>query len=231
MTREDPERERRRLIEFYSQQLDGELEKVAKQAYELTDIARDALRAELARRGLVVEFVEQAPVVVRPLPPPMPGDPLPEVPAPEPALVGGELELRKRVTVRKFRDLPKALLAKTSLESAGIDSVLIDANVVRLDWFWSNLMGGVKLQVDPEDAESATEILDQPIPENLDIPGIGVYQQPRCPKCGSFDVAFQELDEPVAYVTAYFNFPIPWKRPAWRCHSCNAEWEDDEVSP
>ena len=48
----DPEQERQRLAEFYSQQMDGELEKVAEQAYELTDLARQALRAEMSRRGL-----------------------------------------------------------------------------------------------------------------------------------------------------------------------------------
>jgi len=108
--------------------------------------------------------------------------------------------------------------------------MLIDDNVVRLDWFWSNLIGGIKLQVDPENVEAAQMILDQPIPETLDVPGIGAYEQPRCPKCQSLDVTFQELDEPVAYTSAYFNVPIPWTRRAWRCHSCNVEWEDDGLS-
>ena len=44
----DPEQERLRLVEFYSYQMDGELEKVAGQAYDLTDVAREALRAEMS---------------------------------------------------------------------------------------------------------------------------------------------------------------------------------------
>lgn len=190
MTKIDPEQERQRLVQFYSRQMDGELEKVASQAYELTDVAREVLRAELVHRGLTVEMVERAPVILRELPPPVPGDPVPEPPQSEPPQAGRELELRSLVTIRQFRDLPEALLAKTSLASAGIESVLADDNVVRMDWFWSNLLGGIKLKVDPENAESANEILDQPIPETLDVPGIGEYQQPRCPKCGSLDVAF-----------------------------------------
>jgi hypothetical protein len=63
----DPEQERQRLAEFYSRQLDGELEKIARQAYELTAPAREALRAELAKRGLRVELAE--PPVVVPGPP------------------------------------------------------------------------------------------------------------------------------------------------------------------
>jgi len=233
MARIDPEQERRRLNEFYSGQLDGELEKVATQAYELTELAREALRAELTRRGLTADLIETAPVIARKELPVQPGDPPPETPRltqpPEP---DGERELglRELVTIRKFRDLPEALLAKGSLESAEIESILIDDNVVRLDWFWSNLMGGIKLQVDPENVEAAQAILDQPIPDNLEVPGVGAYQQPHCPRCQSLDVTFQELDEPVAYVSAFFSVPIPWTRRAWRCHSCKVEWEDDGLS-
>src|SRR5260370_10648306 len=137
----DPEQERRRLAEFYSGQMDGELEKVATQAYELTELAREALKAELGRRGLRTKLIETAPVAFKKPVPVMPGDPLPPAPPAPPSAPNGELELRKMVAIRQFRDLPEALLAKGSLESAGIDAVLSDDNVVRMDCLWSNLMG------------------------------------------------------------------------------------------
>jgi hypothetical protein len=132
------------------------------------------------------------------------------------------------VTIRQFRDLPEALFAKGSLESAGIECALIDDNMVRLDWFISNLLGGVKLQVRAEDSAVAEEILSQPIPEHFDVSGIGEYEQPRCPQCNSLDVNFRESD-PSAYLSMAINIPIPFRRRAWRCHSCNVEWEDDGV--
>jgi hypothetical protein len=223
MGRIDPEQERQRLVEFYSRQLDGELEKVAAEAQELSDIAIAALKAELIRRGLSVERLgRQLPEPPRAAPAPI------KLPAAKlPAWLDAELPLRELMTLRKFRDLPEALLAKGCLESAGIESSLVDDNMVRLDWFWSNLMGGIKLQVSKEDSEAAASILDQPIPEGFDVAGIGEYQQPHCPTCQSLDVNFQELDRPVAFVSAYLNLPIPWRRRAWRCHSCHAEWEDD----
>jgi hypothetical protein len=236
MAKIDPEQERRRLAEFYTQQLDGELEKVASQAYELTDLAREVLRAELNRRGIAGKLVEQAPVILKKEPTgPRPGDP-PAATGIEPEAQKdqvefqqeGELDFQRMVTIRRFRDLPEALIAKGSLDSAGIDSVLVNDNLVRLDWFWSNLMGGVQLQVEAEDADSANEILNQPIPESFDAGGTGEYQQPRCPSCGSLDVSFQELNKPVAYVSAYAGLPLPIRRQAWRCHACNAEWEDDD---
>jgi len=134
--------------------------------------------------------------------------------------------MRDLVTIRRFRDLPEALLAKGCLDSTGTDCGLVDDNVIRLDWLWSNLMGGVKLRVDVEEAAAAAEVLAQPIPEHFEVPGVGEYQQPRCPKCSSLDVNFRELD-PAAYLTMAVNLPIPIHRRAWRCHSCYVEWEDD----
>jgi Putative prokaryotic signal transducing protein len=226
----DPEQERRRLAEFYAYQMDGELEKVAGQAYDLTDVARDALRAEMARRGLTAALVEHAPaapvvsVSSASASAPQPGDAPPETPRAD--FSPTDTDQQGMVTIRQFRDLPEALFAKGSLDSAGIECVLLDGNMVRLDWFISNLLGGVKLQVRPEDAAVAEEILSQPIPENFDVPGVGEYEQPRCPKCQSLDVNFQEVT-PAAYLSAAVSVPYPFRRRAWRCRSCDAEWEDD----
>ena len=179
---------------------DAELEKLATTRSTLTDSARSALAAEMDRRG-------------RPLPEEFPPD-------------TDEPEFRELVTIRRFTGLPEALLAKGSLESAGIECFLADDNYVRMDWFISNAIGGVKLRVKPEDADGANEILDQPIPENFDIDGGESILQPRCPACQSLDVTFQELNQPVAFVSAYLHLPIPLHRKAWRCQACKHEWED-----
>ena len=119
------------------------------------------------------------------------------------------------------------MLAKGSLESAGIECFLADENLVRLDWFISNFIGGIKLNVRVADVENARKILDEPILEGLYVQGVGLYEQPRCPKCQSLDVNFQELDRPIAYMSAVLRVPMPVQRPAWRCHGCDAEWEDE----
>jgi len=231
MTKIDLERERQRLADHYSRQINGRLEKVAGEAYELSDVAKEVLRSELAKRGLSVDLAEHAPIPVKKLRPSGdPGEHAPEAGAAEPEspTSDGEAEGGELVTIRKFRDLPEALLAKGSLESSGIQCALVDDNMVRLDWFISNLLGGIKLQVKAEDADAADEILSQPIPEYLDVSGVGEYKQPRCPKCGSLDINFQELD-PAAYLSTVVSVPIPFHRRAWRCHSCKVEWEDDGV--
>ncbi len=137
-------------------------------------------------------------------------------------------ELNELVTIRKFRDLPEALLAKGSLESAGIESYLADDNMIRLDWFYSNLIGGIKLKVRPEDVEAANEILNQPIPENLDVEGVGGYEQPKCPKCQSLDVSYRELQKLVSFGSAYLGVPVPVHKEAWYCHACGNEWHETD---
>jgi hypothetical protein len=199
----DAQRERRRLAANYAGMTDGELQRLARNAESLTELAWDALEDELDRRHLE--------------------------PADDDASLEPEsaLEMCELVTIRQFRDLPEALLAKGSLESAGIECFLADENLVRLDWFISNFIGGIKLNVRPADEANARKLLDEPILEGLYVQGVGLYEQPRCPKCQSLDVNYQELDRPIAYMSAFLHVPIPVQRPAWSCHACGAEWEDD----
>jgi hypothetical protein len=205
MSKTDPEEERRRLAERYAAMSDGELEKLDERAHSLTEVARQALERELDRRELAV-------VAETPQPP------------------ANELTVRKLVSIRKFRDLPEALLAKGMLESAGIECFLADDNMVRMDWFISNFIGGIKLQVSPGEVEAAIELLDQPIPEGFDVEGLGDYEQPRCPRCRSLDVSFEGLDKAVAYTSAWLGVPIPLPSKAWRCSTCDARWQDDEAA-
>lgn len=141
----DPGQERERLMGVYAHMTDGELQKLAEDMASLTGLASQVLNDEMARREL------------SPLQP-GPSQPDPDGSQDEPAL-------RPIVTIRSFSDVMQAWLAKSSLESAGIECYLIDDNMVRLDWGISIVLGGVKLQVKPEDAEAALAMLDQPVPE------------------------------------------------------------------
>ncbi|MFZ0287356.1 MAG: DUF2007 domain-containing protein, partial [Terriglobales bacterium] len=178
------------------------------------DVAREVLRSEIERRGLKEEDGR--------------------APAEPEAAEQDNVHSASLVTIKRFRDLPEALLAKGSLESAGIATLLVDENMIRLDWFISNLLGGIKLQVAPEDVEEATAILSEPIPESLDLEGTEKYEQPRCPNCQSLDVNFEELNKLLAYGSAWAGVPIPLHRKGWRCQSCGHQWQekgDDKAGP
>ena len=200
MTMTTPEQERLRIAGVYSAMSDEELGQIAESGDELSAAAQEAFQAEVARRGLKMEIA-----------PPRGKD---------------VFEFNDTVTLLKFRDLPEALLAKGSLESAGIQAYLVDDNMIRMDWFISNLLGGIKLKVRVEDAEAASEILNQPIPEMLDVEGVGNFEQPKCPRCQSLDVSYEELNKPVAYMAAYAGVPIPVYKRGWTCHDCGNQWEE-----
>jgi len=57
--------------------------------------------------------------------------------------------------------MPAAFVEKSVLEDAGIECYLQDENVVRMDWFLSNALGGIKLIVREKDAAEAEKILSQ----------------------------------------------------------------------
>jgi hypothetical protein len=112
----------------YRKMFDGELLKLAQAYDQLTDAAQTALRAEFARRNLEPPILEEA------------EDPT---------------ELRDLITVARYRDLSEAIVVRTMLESAGIYVFLRDENLVRLDWQVSNLIGGIRLEVEAKDEARA----------------------------------------------------------------------------
>ena len=133
-----PKRERNRLAQLYAALSDGELQRLAGETESLTDEARAALASEMSRRNIPAETAAES----------------------EDSPSGGSAKLRDLLTIRQFRDLPEALLAKSVLDSAGIECFLGDDNLIRMDWLWSNLLGGIKLRVRQEDALEASRLLD-----------------------------------------------------------------------
>ena len=146
MTMIDPEQEKLRLEELYASHTDEQLENVAAQAHELTEVAREALRAELATRGLYVGQLDET------------------------SLGQDRAEFRDLVTIRTFWNLMEADLAKGLLDAAGIETFLFDDNMVRLDWFNANALGGVKLRVDAANVEAANQVLEETAAEAAATP-------------------------------------------------------------
>jgi len=134
---------------------DGELEKVALDFPALAEVAKSVLHSEMSRRHLT---------------------PPAEIAA-NYANEIAESEARRPVMIRRYRDLPEASIAKSVLESAGVECVLADDNLVRLDWFYSNLVGGIKLLVPEKDGEAAIQLLDESPPEKFDVEGVGEYHR------------------------------------------------------
>ncbi len=182
---------------------DQELQNLRADWHSLVPEARTALVAELASRNL--DFIA-------PLPP-----------------VDDSPEFRELVTVRRYRDLSEAIVARAVVESAGIFCFLKDENLVRLDWQVSNFIGGIRLQVAAVDFEAASDILSQPIPNEISIPDQPGFLQPRCPRCTSTDITWERQGRKAALASLYlFSLPLPRGSESWHCDSCDLRWTDDE---
>jgi hypothetical protein len=212
MSHDGSQDERQRLARAYAAMPDVQLEDLASVAFSLTSIALDALKDEISRRGLNVVVVENA----------SDDGPLPRL-----------------VTIRRFRDLPDALLAKSVLESAQIECFLADEVVIRMDWLWSYALGQIKLHVRDAHASSADEVLKAsaaPL-ERFDVPGVGEYEQPRCPNCKSLNLCHDPLTR-AAYASflsslfiAFFLLLLwPVRRFGWNCRDCGCWAEEDDAA-
>ena len=176
--------EHEQLISFYASLTDEELIKIGSQFESLTSDAQIVLREEFDRRSLDAPELEEPP---------------------------DAFDFQELVTIRTFRDPSDAMMAKSVLDSAGIPCLMKDENMVRMQWMWSNLIGGIRLQVRPEDVETAERLLSQPVPEIIELGAGENYHQPCCPHCQSHDIGF---DAPLM---------IPLNN--WICHKCGGTWE------
>jgi len=206
----DTEKERQRLLAHYAGLTEEELLEASADWNLLTDVARYALGYELRRRKLEVPVTEENSEAqeIQQAPP------------------------RPPVTIRRFLFLADALVAKTILDSAEVGSYLAEENIVRLNWFLSNLVGGVKVWVREDDKEGATELLNQRTIERFEVEGIGEYDQPICSVCKSIDASNYVPTRRVSFWFLLLFTPgilfIPQRRSRWRCNACGHTWEERE---
>jgi Putative prokaryotic signal transducing protein len=191
------------FADIYRPMSELELRDLREDWHSLVPEAQSALATEFFARGL--DFSE----------PPLPEDASPK--------------FRDLVTIRRYRDLSEAIVARAVVESAGIFCFLKDENLVRLDWQVSNFIGGIRLQVAADDAEAAESILSQPIPDEISIPDQPGFDQPRCPRCGSTDIDWERQGRKAALVSLYlFSLPLPRGDESWHCNHCDLRWQEKE---
>lgn len=199
----DPERSaQEEIVAVYAAASEAALMTIARGYDSLEEEAQAALRAEFARRGLEPPLVEE-----------VEGE--------------GEYVQRKLVTIRRYRDLSEAIVARSVIESAGIYCFLQNENIVRLDWQISNFIGGIRLQVPEAEVAVAEELLSQPMSASIELLDDETYIQPRCMRCDSLDLTYEGASRGAALASLYlFALPAPLGEKTWRCNHCGLRWVD-----
>ena len=113
------------------------------------------------------------------------------------------------VTVATFTTLPEAEAARLRFDSAGIPSIVVDAEIVNMDWLLGNAVGYIKLQVPRDRAAAATALLDQ----------IHAERRERIARAAEDPFAPEEA----ACLACGTDMPDD----AARCPSCGWTWQDE----
>jgi len=209
----DRAHEWRRLKELYRQKADGELAVLAAQGYQLTELAQEALKAEISSRRLDIKIETALPEPVEETEPVGPYEFDPE-----------NLEL---VPHARVWSMEEARATKAIYDNAGIPSYLGDENLECVDDYKGSFEGGVDLKVRQADSRRASAVRHKHALENgtedQNPEEEDKYIPPRCPGCRSEEIVF-ESREPGLEGNAAFHAKFNWS-----CDACGHEWQDDGV--
>ena len=201
----------RTLSEVYRSKSDGELEVIADTAYELTDLACQALQAEISARGLDLQLRNT---------------PLPKQSSPDPVfdpIYNEDRDISAPTWVCKVESPLEAQQAKELLQDAGIIS-FFGEDTTDPSLFPSDFSQGVDLLVPWADAQRAGIILRRWMPSTDTTVELDESSAPPvlCPKCKSDEVVLLRVIKKPDDDPKNSKFK-------WRCDACSQTWIDDGV--
>ena len=208
----------RQLKEKYEHMSQGELSVLAEDAYQLTDIAREALQAVISEKGIAVRLRLE------------PRPPLRAEPPEDEGLIN--LGMRGWPA-----DAEAAWLTMGALSAAGIPSFLGPQNVMHLEEFRGKFNGLVNLKVREVDWDRANAALKKAVDagwwdnaswwdngkEKEEGPDEEKDYAILCPKCRSPKVVMAGRD------TEDLAESPPRDKFQWSCDACDHQWVDEGI--
>lgn len=133
------------------------------------------------------------------------------------------IKMKEYITVKTYVFPHELYIDRSKLESFGIECLTKDEITAQVHNFYSNAIGGIRLQVRTEDFEKANEILS-------DYPDIKTDEKSiseiKCPNCGSSNInkiKFNRIRSLVALML--FGLPIPFLTKKHQCYECHKEFK------
>jgi len=214
---ESVDQQLRQQKENYEHMTEGELCALAEDAYDLTEIAREALQAVITKKGYDVRLKLE-----RPAPR------LTEPPEDDDGLVNFQWPDNADHAWRWMK----------CLTAAGIPSFLGPNNVMHLEEFQGKFDGPVSLKIRDVDRNRAAAAVARAweLADLARTKADGNKEEPEeekdyailCPKCHSAEVVLEGRDSELAE-------PPPTAKFQWRCDACGHQWSDEgleqEVPP
>ncbi|MGP8214875.1 MAG: DUF2007 domain-containing protein [Bacteroidia bacterium] len=155
------------------------------------------------------------------------------------------------VTIATFTYPHQAAILQGKLESEGIECYVKDGNTVSANPFYSNAIGGVKIQVKENDVESANKIVKEYYDNVNSEEGVSITEngtEPKdelkhgnqeesssvkikCPSCGSDDVNKDNTPSRFSLISVIL-LGLPLLFPArkkYHCFNCGADFTPQKV--
>ncbi len=135
--------------------------------------------------------------------------------------------MERLVTIKTFTYAHEAAVARSLLASEGIFCFLKDELTIQANPFYSNALGGVKLQVREGDFEHAAAVLTRthvPDVEPISIKtASGAISE--CPACESEELALVRKPSGVLYGLSLLllGFPLPFFSKVYHCYNCGRD--------
>lgn len=127
-------------------------------------------------------------------------------------------------TVGAFAMPYEADIVSSLLEAYEIPAFLMDYETIYVNWFYSNALGGVKVQVSKDDFHLASEIIKDAIENQNRMQG---FSEGACPRCNSPKTTLVVCGRQWAVLTwMVAGIPLVWPWVRLKCSSCGNVWRD-----
>jgi ribosomal protein L40E len=116
--------------------------------------------------------------------------------------------------IARYTYLLDAQLDQLKLSQYGVESFIADEYMVSMQWFYTDAIGGIRLQVFDSDVEKAIEVFKLP-----EVDTSGATQCHQCDSTDTFRMKMSFWSFPLYLVGVFF--PIPANK--FICMSCGAK--------
>lgn len=132
------------------------------------------------------------------------------------------------VTVARLTTAPEAHIVRARLESEAIPAMIADEHLVTANWFLSNAIGGVRVQVPQSYTERANRILKELEAGEYALSDDELAVR-KCPNCGSDDVIQDKRSQKASLLALFFfQLPLPFSHNAYKCNNCGHVWKSHD---
>ena len=143
-----------------------------------------------------------------------------------PKVLNKELSQSNFKLIGRFQYSAEAIIFKGKLESEGVEVFMRDNYTVDSNPLYSNAVGGVKLYVNNDDFDKATNVFSDISQYSLD----DNKKLRKCPKCGAEQIemvtSIKDLKSFLAFLFSGFLMTIPfYAKHKYKCDNCKFEFK------